>query len=188
MSLAKLRIIMLEFLLGTLKDDNESSVTLLAELDTIEDLENLTIQGSFNSNFIRLRDVATIRSSFQETTQIMKANGYESVQLNIVKSSDSGIIDSVDEVQEQLEKFRQNNLKDTSVKLITLDDESITVRNRISLIVQNGMIGFLLILAILFIFLNFKAGFWVAIGIPFTVCFTMIAGSLNGGLRLTMSR
>jgi len=165
---------------GTLKDDNESSVTLLAELDTIEDLENLTIQGSFNSNFIRLRDVATIRSSFQETTQIMKANGYESVQLNIVKSSDSGIIDSVDEVQEQLEKFRQNNLKDTSVKLITLDDESITVRNRISLIVQNGMIGFLLILAILFIFLNFKAGFWVAIGIPFTVCFTMIAGSLMG--------
>jgi len=62
----------------------------------------------------------------------------------------------------------------SDIQLVVLDDESFEVRNRLSIISTNGAIGFILILLTLFLFLNKRAGIWVALGIPFTVCLTLI--------------
>ncbi|MCG2724858.1 MAG: efflux RND transporter permease subunit, partial [Elusimicrobia bacterium] len=83
-----------------------------------------------------------------------------------------GILDAIKGVSKKVDVFK-TNLKGTSIKVVMLDDESIDLKNRLSLIVINGSIGFVLILISLFVFLNFKSGFWVALGLPFTICFTL---------------
>ncbi len=163
---------------GNIETLDEPQVTVVAELDTKEELEGLIIQGGFDGQVIRLKEVADIIEGFEKSKEIRKVNGRQAVTLNVVKNSSYGIIEALEGVNEVVKSFQENNLKGTSIKLVLLDDESIDIRNRLSLIALNGMIGFILILSTLLIFLNKRAGIWVAMGIPFTLCFTVICASL----------
>jgi multidrug efflux pump subunit AcrB len=93
---------------------------------------------------------------------------------NAVKNGSYGILESIQAVQKVIDEFSANNLLHSNIQLVILDDESYEVRNRLSIISTNGGIGFSLILLMLFLFLNKRAGIWVAMGIPFTVCLTLI--------------
>ncbi len=165
---------------GTLETKGEPKVTLLSELNSVERLKSLIIQGGFEGQVIRLGEVAEIEAAFEKNKSIFKVNGHEAVILNVVKSPTFGILDALDASVRTVEEFRRSNLKGTSIKIVLLDDESIDVRNRLHLISVNGSIGFFLILATLFVFLNWRAAFWVAMGIPFTLGVTMIAASWLG--------
>ncbi|MFC1510619.1 efflux RND transporter permease subunit [Candidatus Omnitrophota bacterium] len=165
---------------GTIETREEPQVTLLSELDTADKLKNLIIQGGFEGQVIRLGEVADVLEAFEKSKEIRKVNGRQAVILSVVKSSSFGIIEALDEVNKVVGGFKENNLQGSSIQLVLLDDESIDIRNRLSLIALNGVIGFILIIATLFIFLNKRAGLWVAMGIPFTLCFTVICASLMG--------
>ncbi len=165
---------------GSIENVKEPKVTLAAELNTIESLEELAIQGGFEGQVVHLSDVADVDKGFEKSTTIIKINGNEGIFLNVIKSSQTGIIEAVDIVKKVANDFSKNNLKDSKVKVVLLDDESVDVRNRLSLIGFNGAIGFILIIIILFLFLDFRSGFWVAMGIPFTFCFALLAALLMG--------
>ncbi|MCY4524678.1 MAG: efflux RND transporter permease subunit, partial [Halobacteriovoraceae bacterium] len=64
--------------------------------------------------------------------------------------------------------------------VVLMDDESYAVRNRLNIISTNGVLGFFLIVIVLFVFLDIKSGFWVAMGIPFSMSFTLIVASIAG--------
>jgi multidrug efflux pump subunit AcrB len=165
---------------GTLEAQNNPKVTILAELRTPEELAGLVVQGGFDGKVVRLGEVAKIESGYEKSDTVLKVNGHEAVMLNVVKNSASGILETLEKVYEKVDQFSSNSLKGTPIQLVLLDDESIDVRNRLNLISINGGLGFFLILAVLFIFLNQRSGFWVAMGIPFTLCFTLIVGSVFG--------
>ncbi len=165
---------------GSIEIKGEPKVTLISELDTVKKLNNLIIQGGFEGQVVKLGQIADIVEAFKNNKSIFKINGHEAVMLRVVKNSAYGILEALDSVRKKLESFRKNNLEGTSIELVTLDDESVDLKNRLSLIATNGSIGFVLILIMLFIFLNFKSGAWVAMGIPFTVFFTMICAWMMG--------
>lgn len=165
---------------GSLEADREPKVTLLSELDTPEKLRDLIVQGGFDGQVVRLGAVANVISGYEKTTTIYKVNGHEAVMFSVVKNSSTGILDALTAVNRLLGSFEENNLRETPIGLVLLDDESIDVRNRLRIIAVNGAIGFGLILATLFLFLNIRAGIWVAMGIPFTFCATMIIASAMG--------
>ncbi len=165
---------------GNIKTKNEPKVTINAQLDTIDKLNRLYIQAGFEGQAVSLNEVAEIKKEFNESKSIYKVNGHEAIIFNIVKNSSYGILDSLNAVKEVVNRFKENYLKNTPVDIVLMDDESIDVRNRLSIITMNGAIGFILILFLLFFFLNKKAGFWVAMGIPFTICFTLVCSFLLG--------
>ncbi len=165
---------------GNIEAKNEPKVTIDAQLDTIDKLNSLYIQAGFQGQAISLNKVAEVKRGFNEKKSIYKVNGHEALIFNIVKNTSYGILDSIDAVKEEVGKFEKNYLKDIPIDIVLLDDESIDVRNRLSIIALNGTIGFILILFMLFLFLNKRSGFWVAMGIPFTICFTLIFSLLFG--------
>ncbi len=159
---------------GHIEAKDEPNVTIDAQLDSIEKLNQLYIQAGFKGKAIKLKSIAEVRTDFRREKQIIKVNGHESIMFNVVKNGSFGILESLDAVQKVVENFKANNLRHSDIQLVTLDDESFEVRNRLSIISTNGAIGFTLILITLFLFLNKRAGVWVAMGIPFTVCLTLI--------------
>ncbi|MBN1899390.1 MAG: efflux RND transporter permease subunit [Spirochaetes bacterium] len=165
---------------GSIDDKQESKVTLVAEMDNVEKFKKLIVQGTFEGQAIRLSQIAGVTNGFEKTDSIIKINGHEGLFLNVVKSSSYGILEAVDAVKATVENFQKNSLKNSPVKVVLLDNESISVRKRLSLIGTNGAIGFTLILIMLFLFLDARSSFWVAMGIPFTFCFTMIIVNLMG--------
>ncbi|MFC1514467.1 efflux RND transporter permease subunit [Candidatus Omnitrophota bacterium] len=165
---------------GSIENIKEPKVTLSGELTTIEDLKNLTIQGGFEGQAVRLSDVADVVEGYEKTRVVTKINGHEGIFLRVVKSSRYGILDAIEAVSKAVEDFEKTSLKDTGIEAILLDDESVDVRNRLSLIGVNGTIGFILILIILFLFLDLRSGLWVAMGVPFTFCLTLVLARCMG--------
>jgi len=165
---------------GSIQIKDEPIVTINAQLDTVEKLNRLYIQAGFQGKAIKLKSIADVRTDFRREKQITKVNGHESIMFNVVKNGSYGILESLDAVQKVVAGYRANNLKNANIKLVMLDDESYEVRNRLSIISTNGAIGFTLILIMLFLFLNKRAGVWVAMGIPFTICLTLIATLFMG--------
>lgn len=159
---------------GTLSDSDEISVSIISELNSIEKIRELIIRATFEGATIRLKQVANVEYKYEEVKTITKYNGYEGLKLNVIKSSSFGIIEANEAVNKELARFNNTKLKESNLELYYFDDESLDVKERLHLISVNGLIGFILILVMLFIFLNFSSAFWVAIGIPFTFCITMI--------------
>ena len=158
--------------LGVMDNGKEIKVSMISELDTIDKIRNLIIRGTFEGTIVRLGQIASVEDDFEEIGTIRKYNGREGIRLNVVKKADSSIIDSNLEVVREMEKIK-SSIADSDIGFILMDDESASVRDRLTLISINGMIGFVLILLTLFIFLSFSSGLWVAAGIPFSFCFSL---------------
>lgn len=165
---------------GNIAIKDEPNVTINAQLNTVDKLNQLYIQAGFKGKAIDLNSIADVRTDFRREKQITKVNGHESIMFNVVKNGSYGILESLDAVQKVVDDYRENTLRDTNIQLVILDDESYDVRNRLSIIATNGAIGFALILITLFLFLSKRAGIWVAMGIPFTVCLTLICAMSMG--------
>ena len=165
---------------GSIENISEPKVTLLGELNTVQKLEDMSIQGGFEGQIIRVKDLAGVEKGYEKTKTVLKINGHEGIFLNVRKNSEHGIVDAVKAVEKIVKDFRKTTLKGKDIDLVLLDDESFDVRNRLRLITINGAIGFMLVLIILFTFLDLHSGLWVALGIPFTFCFTLIGGILIG--------
>jgi multidrug efflux pump subunit AcrB len=161
---------------GHIEARNEPKVTINAQLDTIEKLKRLYVQAGFQGRAITLGEIAEIEPGFDVGKEIIKVNGHSAIMLNVVKTGSHGIVESIRAVEKVVEKFRNNHLGEVPIDAVLLDDESIDVRNRLHIISINGLIGFALVLMTLFLFLSKRAGFWVAMGIPFTIAFTLLGG------------
>ncbi|MBN1226442.1 MAG: efflux RND transporter permease subunit, partial [Deltaproteobacteria bacterium] len=164
---------------GNLEDLNETEISVLIENRTPEDLKKLVVRGGFEGNLVTLGQVADVVYGFSRTKEIRKIQGHEGITLNISKSSSYDILTAREALLQVVDNFRTSH-SDFPVEIITMDDESYDTRNRLALIGMNGLIGFILILIILFLFLDFKSGVWVSMGIPFTLCFTLIYSYMVG--------
>ncbi len=165
---------------GNIEAKDEPKVTISAQLDSVEKLNSLYVQAGFAGQAISLSEIAEVTQDFGITKQISRVNGRGAVILNVVKSSSAGILEALAEVEKTVNTFINVHTKGLPIEIVLLDDESIDVRNRLSIIAVNGSIGFTLVVIALFIFLSKRGGFWVALGIPFTICFTMAGCAMIG--------
>lgn len=165
---------------GSLRDAEESKVTLAADLDEPEKIRRLMVQGGFEGQGVRLDQLAGVEFRHRDAREVVKVNGYEGILLSVVKTSRIGILKALEEVRAVLARFEETYLVRSPVKYVLLDDESTDLRNRLSLIAWNGAIGFVLILAVLFLFLDLRSAFWVGLEIPLAFCTSLVVLSLVG--------
>jgi multidrug efflux pump subunit AcrB len=158
---------------GNIIDKMESGVTIISELDNVESLNDTIISSGFATRKIKLSELANIEYGFEKNNKIIKLQGHEAVILNIKKNANIDILTAKAQIDDFVKEFSINN-SSSNIKLILMDDESYDVKNRLELIGMNGLIGFALIILILFLFMDFRSGFWVAMGIPFALSFTLI--------------
>lgn len=165
--------------IGSMSNKNETEITLISELDDIKPIKEVIVRSGFEGQKIRLKDVATVERGFEKSNSIVKVQGHEGIIYNVQKSTSVDILSAQAALTKFIKEFKKNN-PDTPIDIILMDDESYEVRNRLSLISSNGIVGFILIILILFLFLDLKAGIWVAMGIPFSLAFTLIMSMLMG--------
>ncbi len=164
---------------GSMEDAKESEVSVSSRLETVEALEDVVVSSGFEGQQLKLKEIASIKKGFKDQTSITKIMGNEGILLDLKKSVSVDIIKAQAAVMKFVKEFNEIN-KDKKIRLITLDDESYDIRNRLNLIVENGILGFVLIAIVLFLFLDFKSGIWVGMGIPFSLSITLILALVFG--------
>ena len=141
------------------------------------DLNDIVLRGERGGDLILLKDVAQIRERWADVPDRSFYNGQTSVVLNIDKTREESVLDVAEVAKALVVTFNEQN---QTVEALVLDDNTVNLRQRIDLLINNGLVGLLLVVLSLSFFLNLRISFWVSIGIPFSFAGTFIVLYLAG--------
>lgn len=136
---------------------------------------DLVVVGAKSGAEVRLGDIATITDRFETAEDKVIFNGRRAAILEITKTKTEDTLRVIDAVKRFLDEKRLTAPPGVGFE-ITRDISSI-VRDRLDLLVKNGLQGLLLVLLTLWLFFSLRFSFWVAMGFPvsFMGAITMMA-------------
>ncbi len=158
---------------GTLKTQNEDfAIKTTGEFTTKEEIADVIIRANDAGNWLRVKDVAFVRHTFEEQTQINKNMGEKAVLLYVYKKEKGDAINVGDNTYKVLKSFRRKLPKEVVMK--TYNDLSYYIKRRLNVLRANGIIGFILVVLILFAFLHSRPAIFTALGIPIAMATTLV--------------
>ena len=169
---------------GILEDPkNYRAIVTISEYENLEQLRNTVLRARFDGNRVLLRDVAQVRRVFPKKKTYIRIDGREAITLNVFKTPSADIVATAKSVKEFLEG-QGESLLPQGMRWVEINDEGYNVNEVSRVLLMNGLIGFLLILLILFLFLDFTTAFWTAVGLPITMTLTL---AFMGANNLTIN-
>ncbi|WP_282037808.1 efflux RND transporter permease subunit [Saccharicrinis aurantiacus] len=156
----------------------EITIKTLGRLNTPEDFKRLILKESGNK-FIRLEDVAHVDYGAKNERTILRRNGIPATGLDIIPLPNSNSIEVADEFYLRLSELR-NNLPD-DIKLDIDFDATTYIRKSILEVKNSIFIAFLLVAAIIFLFLrDWRSSIIPLITIPISLIGTFFVMYLFG--------
>lgn len=168
---ARIRQVSQDLPSGTLEGAQEKQLRSIGLATNPDALGTIEIKSLAAGEKVLLRDIANIRDGFDENQPTGLRDGQPAMQLDIQRASTADTL----EVQASVEKALMD-LRPTlppTLRVEMFDVQADLVVDRIMLLVKNGVGGLVLVLAILFIFLNARIAFWVSAGIPVAMMATL---------------
>ena len=141
--------------------------------------EELALLSDDEGRLLRLGDVALIERRPRAGSRLVRYEGRPAVSLLLSRSADADSLESARIVSRWLEEHE--DAWPPGVEVILYDQVWHLLRERITLLLENGLGGFVLVVAILLVFLNARLAFWVAAGIPVSFMGTLALIHLLGG-------
>jgi multidrug efflux pump subunit AcrB len=132
---------------------------------------------SINGKRIRLGDVAKVTIGLGDPVQISHFNGKPNISLNINKTKEGNAIALSKQVRKILKRYRE---KYPEIDFEAYTDTSVWVKNRLNLVSSNILFGLILVFLALFLSVNVRIAWVVAIGIPASFMITLIAADVIG--------
>ncbi|MGI9292299.1 MAG: efflux RND transporter permease subunit [Gammaproteobacteria bacterium] len=120
---------------------------------------------------VRLQDVARVNESFKEGEVSHLQDGETSIGIVITRAKGVDSIVAQRTVETYLRELRAELPK--SLKIDMYDILAEAVNQRIDMLLWNGLTGMLLVLGVLYLFLNGRSAFWVGAGIPISILATL---------------
>ncbi len=135
------------------------------------EIAELPLISQPNGVVLTIGDLGTVSDAFEDTTSINQINGRPAVIVAVQKTSSEDLLEIVDSVHALLDNINQPGgiTIPPGYELVTWQDMSVIVRDRINLLTKNGVQGLILVLIVLGIFLERRLAFWVAMGLPFAI-------------------
>jgi len=164
---------------GKLRDNNqEFIVRTMGEFVTKEEIENVVIRANDQGNWLKVKDIANVRHTFEEETVINRVMGTRAITLVVIKRAKGDAIKIVEEVDDAIAAFKNNAPKELNIT--KFDDMSYYIKRRLKVLKFNGTIGLLFVVGILFLFLNPVPALMTSLGIPIAMLTTIYAMNLLG--------
>jgi|JI10StandDraft_1071094.scaffolds.fasta_scaffold39987_2 multidrug efflux pump subunit AcrB len=166
---------------GTLESFlDEKKIVSYDKFEKPEDILETYVRMSPDGFGVKLKQVAKLEYHPEDLKLKVLNNGKKGVSLHIIKKANADILKTIDRVSVYLEKLKLPN----GVTFQKMNDGSRLTRNRLSLVIGNAMMGFVLVVIILLLVFDLKTAIWTAFGIPFSLLGCIVILQLNG---LTMN-
>ncbi|MBN2311739.1 MAG: efflux RND transporter permease subunit, partial [Candidatus Hydrogenedentes bacterium] len=153
---------------GTIRSEGEEVRLRTTERKyTGDEFADIIVKATPEGDIITLDRIATINDGFTEDPVIATFNGRRCVVVQIQNTSEEDAIDVSDAVHAWVGTKQQMLPEGANISIIT--DVSDMIRDRIRLLVRNGLIGLALVFILLWMFLDIRLSFWAAMGIPISL-------------------
>jgi multidrug efflux pump subunit AcrB len=127
-----------------------------------DEFADIVLRARADGSTLRLGDVATIRDGFVDSDLVNQFNGKDSVLLTVSASEAEDILEIADDIRGLLDSYQP--MEGVSVDIWS--DQSEILRDRLSLLIRNGTLGFALVFLFLVVMLDLRLAIWVAMGVP----------------------
>jgi multidrug efflux pump subunit AcrB len=124
---------------------------------------------------LTVEELGMVRDEFEDITSLSNFNGQPGWVIAVERTSHEDIMKMVAEVKKYVEAKKL-----PGYQLVTWGDRSIDVQDRYDMLVRNGLTGLVLVFLTLAVFLDLRLAFWVAMGIPVSLCIAGIALFFGG--------
>lgn len=159
----------------TNEDNQTFGISIGASVEDYEALKGLNIGGK------RLDEVATVTRQATEADAVSlvgfvedgTARSEEGVTLFIYKKEKGDIISIAEAIEEEVAAMQKDDVLSENVVLAELYDNSSYVEQQITDLLENGVLGLVLILVVLMFFINLRTGIVVALIIPLAFLTTL---------------
>ncbi len=111
---------------------------------------------------LHLRDVVNVVDGFAENDMASRFDGKPSVLVQVFRVGDENALTLASAVKEYIKK-RQSSLP-PGILLTPWQDDSLTLIDRMSLLMRNAQMGFFLVFIMLALFLRLRLAWWVSVG------------------------
>ncbi len=156
--------------LGTMGGTFERQLRSIEQKNDAIGLGHLEIKSLPSGEKVYLRDVAVLKDAFSENGKTGVQDGFNAVEIFIQRSQSTDALEAADTVNKYIEVEKKRWPK--ALKIKQFDVQASLIQDRIRLLLTNGLSGLALVLLILFVFLNIRVAFWVAMGIPVAILAT----------------
>jgi len=145
----------------------------------VQEFAALDLLTTASGQKLTLADIAEIQRRPKENQVEIFYQDKPAILMGLQRTESTDALQSADIMQQWLEETHKTLTP--SIKLVVFDEAYSLIQQRIDLLVKNGTGGLLLVLAILYIFLNGRVAFWVAVGIPTSFMGALAVLYLFGG-------
>ncbi|KAF0284157.1 efflux RND transporter permease subunit [Spiribacter roseus] len=131
---------------------------------------------------LTLGSIASIREEPRPDTVLMRHDGAPAIELVLQRAQHGDSLESAQALEQWVADTRPR--LPANLELTLYDQSWQLIRDRINLLVSNGLGGLVLVLILLYLFLPARVAFWVAVGIPSAflaalAILWLIGGSIN---------
>jgi len=144
---------------------------------TGKDFASIVVLASLDGEIITLDRLATVNDGFTEDTISATFNGEPCVMVALFQT---GTEDAIG-IAESVQKYIAAKHLPEGVDISPFLDMTTMIRARIRLLTHNGLIGLTLVFLLLWLFLDLRLSFWVAMGIPISLAGAMAIMWAQGG-------
>jgi len=141
--------------------------------------EQLPLVADNEGRLVRVGDVAEVERRARPNRVTVSYQGKPAVELILRRSATADSLESAGILKDWVTEARQK--LPPGVELVVFDESWALIKDRINLLLKNGLGGLVLVVAILFLFLNGRVAFWVTVGIPVSFMATLAIVYLAGG-------
>ena len=156
---------------GTVEGAVDRQLRTLADAQGARELANVEVKSFTGGEKVLLGDIAEITDGYHPDDTRGLTQGSPSIELDIRRAPTADTLKTAAILSSYIEEITPK--LPPGVELATYEVASDALSERIWLLVKNGLGGLVVVVAILFLFLNARIAFWVAAGIPVAMLATI---------------
>jgi len=153
------------------------------ETRSAEAIEAIVLRSEADGTKLTIGDVARVRREGIDRARTYFVGDNPAISVRVDRSAQGDAIEIQRQVEEVARDFQASLPEGTRVDLIRTRAEAIS--GRLNILLDNGAMGLVLVVVLLFLFLNARIAIWVAAGIP-TAMLAALALMYASGLTINM--
>ncbi|MED4582273.1 efflux RND transporter permease subunit [Brevibacillus choshinensis] len=158
--------------------DGKLNIRVQGEFANVEQIALTPISLGLGGS-LRLSDIAQVKDTTEEVSQLSYVNGKPSLGISITKASGGNTIEVADEVKKEMEKIKKD-LPD-NIQVTTTLDTSTYIKDSIYTTAEHALLGGLVGIILLFFFLgSFQSMIIAIIVLPVSIVATFLLMYMTG--------
>ena len=154
-------------------------IRTLGKRYTGPEFEQLEILTQKNGTVLKLGDIAHVVDAFENSDRTGRFDGKPAALITVYRTDEEDAL-SISKAVTAYVKKKRRELPE-GLHLVNWADTSRLIRDRLDLLLRNGRMGLVLVFLSLWLFLDIRLSFWVAMGIPISLLASLGFLNFSGG-------